>query len=36
MPIEDTLNKFIYEITTNKGEKRQAVKDRNEAFFLKL
>ena len=35
LPIEDTLNKFIYEITTNNGEKRQAVKERNELFFLK-
>lgn len=35
MPIEDTLNKFIYEITTNNGEKRQAIKDRNEGLFLK-
>ena len=34
LPIEDTLNKFIYEITTNNGEKRQAVKERNESFFL--
>ena len=35
MPIEDTLNKFIYEIATNNGEKRQAIKDRNEGLFLK-
>ena len=34
MPIEDTLKQFIYEITTNNGEKRKAVKERNEAFFL--
>ena len=34
LPIEDTLNKIIYEITINNGEKRQAVKERNEAFFF--
>lgn len=34
MPIEDTINKFIHELAKNDGEKRQAVKDRNESFFL--
>ena len=34
MPIEDTLNKLIHEMAKNNGEKRQAVKDRNESFFL--
>lgn len=34
LPIEDTINKFIHELTKNDGEKRQAVKDRNESFFL--
>jgi hypothetical protein len=34
LPIEDTINKFIYEMSKNNGEKRQAVKDRNEGFFL--
>ena len=34
LPIEDTINKFIHELAKNNGEKRQAVKDRNESFFL--
>ena len=34
LPIEDTINKFIHELTKNDGEKRQALKDRNESFFL--
>jgi hypothetical protein len=34
MPIEDTINKLIHELAKNDGEKRQAVKDRNESFFL--
>ena len=34
MPIEHTLNKFIHELAKNDGEKRQAVKERNESFFL--
>lgn len=34
MPIEDTVNKFIYELSKNNNSKRQAVKDRNESFFL--
>lgn len=35
MNIVDTLNKLILELTTNDGATRQAIKDRDEAYFLK-
>ena len=36
LDITDALNTFIHTITTNNGVCRQAVKDRNEQYFMKM